>query len=111
MRSLDRRAQECVGPRRYDSNLLVFSVAWIMGMLMGLRPLPPAPSGDGPVETPRRSKGGPKMVPENLEAGSEQPSRLEAGGSMGARGPACAGRIKADVCNFLVVDEGFDCEL
>ena len=51
------------------------------------------------------------MVPDNSEAGSEQPSRLEAGGSMGARGPACAGRIKADVFNFLVVDEGSDCEL
>ena len=35
--------------------------SWIMGMLMGLRPLPPAPFGDGPVEhcAAARSSGRP----------------------------------------------------
>ena len=41
------------------------AASWIMGMLMGLRPLPPAPSGDGPVETPRLR---------SFEAGAPSPS-------------------------------------
>ena len=45
-----------------DSKLEVSSVAWIMGMFLGLRPLPPSPSGDGLIEIPRQSKGGPEMV-------------------------------------------------
>ena len=44
---------------------------------LGLRSLPPAPLEDRAQEFP---KGGFKMVPENFEAGLEQPSCLEAVG-------------------------------
>ena len=69
------------GPRDYSVHATVPDLEHDTPMdRLGLTLPVAGPLWTRPVEAPRQSKGGSKKVPENFEAGSEQPSYLEAVG-------------------------------
>ena len=74
------------------------AASWIMGMLMGLRPLPPAPSGDGPVEhcAAARSSGRPQAVVYGL------------GARRGCCGHGCGAGSLVFACGTLAVVIGYE---